>query len=71
MPSQSLALFTLIALSDAGAHAAPMLPFMPAQAYEMMQILGACRAKQRPRKSIALDVLGGAGRMVRAENRPR
>ncbi|MEV0548775.1 hypothetical protein OG308_16405 [Nocardia salmonicida] len=71
MPSQSLAMYKLIALCDAGAHTAPMLLFTPAQAHEVMQIHVACRAKQCPRKSVALDVLVSAGRMVPAENRLR
>ncbi|KAF0835705.1 hypothetical protein [Nocardia caishijiensis] len=71
MPNPSLAMYKLIALCDAGAHAAPMLPFTPAQAHEVMQIHVACRAKECQRKNAAMQVLVEAGRIVRAQNRPR
>lgn len=71
MPTNSLAMYQLIALCDAGAHQAPMLPFTVAQAHGIMQIHVACRAKQCPRKAAALQVLVEAGRMVLAPNRMR
>ncbi len=71
MPTNSLAMYQLIALCDAGAHQAPMLPFTIAQAHEIMQIHIACRAKQCPRKAAAQQILIDAGRMVLAPNRLR
>lgn len=71
MTTHSLAMYKLIALCDAAAHAAPMLPFTPAQAHEIMRIHVACRAMSCPRKASAQRTLVEAGRMVLAENRPR
>jgi hypothetical protein len=69
--THSLAMYQLIALCDAGAHQAPMLPFTIAQAHEVMQIHVACRAKQCPRKAAAQDVLVEAGRMVLSTSKAR
>ncbi|MFX0578400.1 hypothetical protein [Nocardia nepalensis] len=71
MPTNSLAMYQLIALCDAGAHQAPMLPFTVAQAHEIMRIHIACRAKQCPRKAVAQQILVDAGRIVPAAHRPR
>ncbi|WP_157110222.1 hypothetical protein [Nocardia anaemiae] len=71
MPTNSLAMYQLIALCDAGAHMAPMLPFTVAQAHEIMQIHVACRAKQCPRKAAAQQILVAAGRIVPAAHKPR
>ncbi|WP_433754691.1 hypothetical protein [Nocardia sp. CA-135398] len=71
MPTNSLAMYQLIALCDAAAHAAPMVPFTPAQAHEVAQIHIACRAKTCPRKSAAIDTLVEAGRMVLSTTKPR
>ncbi|MEV6096223.1 hypothetical protein [Nocardia sp. NPDC051981] len=69
--TNSLAMYELIALCDPAAHAAPMVPFTPAQAHEVVQIHIACRAKICPRKSAALDTLAEAGRMVLSTSKPR
>ncbi|WP_040694373.1 hypothetical protein [Nocardia vinacea] len=71
MPTNSLAMYQLIALCDAAAHTAPMLPFSVRQAHEVMQIHVACRAKDCPRKASAQDVLVEAGRMVLSTSKPR
>ncbi|WP_327096095.1 hypothetical protein OIE68_40155 [Nocardia vinacea] len=71
MPTNSLAMYQLIALCDAGAHQAPMLPFTIAQAHEVMQIHLACRAKQCPRKAAAQQILVDAGWIVLAADKPR
>ncbi|WP_329410742.1 hypothetical protein OG563_00265 [Nocardia vinacea] len=69
--TNSLAMYQLIALCDSAAHAAPMLPFTPAQAHDILQIHIACRAKTCPRKAAAQDVLVEAGRMVLSTSKPR
>lgn len=69
--ANSLAMYQLIALCDAAAHAAPMVPFTPAQAHEIVQIHLACRAKNCPRKASALDMLVEAGQMVLSTSKPR
>lgn len=71
MPTNSLAMYQLIALCDASAHQAPMLPFTIAQAHEVMQIHLACRAKRCPRKAAAQQILVYAGRIVLAADKPR
>ncbi|WP_157128955.1 hypothetical protein [Nocardia amamiensis] len=71
MTAHSLAMYQLVALCDAAAHAAPMLPFTVDQAHEVMQIHLNCRAKNCPRKQAALDTLAEAGRVVPTMTKPR
>jgi len=69
--TNSLAMYQLIALCDAAAHAAPLVPFTTTQAHEVAQIHVACRARTCPRKAAALDSLVEAGRMVLSTSKPR
>jgi hypothetical protein len=66
----SLAVYQLIALCDAAAHEAPILPFTVDQAHGVMRIHVACRAKHCPRKAAARQVLVDSGRMVPNTSKP-
>lgn len=67
----SLAVYQLIALCDAAAHQAPILPFTVDQAHEVMRIHLDCRAKDCLRKAAARQVLVDSGRMVPSTSKPR
>ncbi|MBH0779942.1 hypothetical protein [Nocardia bovistercoris] len=71
MTTNSLAMYQLIALYDAAAHAAPVLPFSVHMAHEMMQLHLGCRAKHCARKAAAQQTLVEAGRMVPSSTKPR
>ncbi|MEU2030994.1 hypothetical protein [Nocardia amamiensis] len=71
MSTNSLAIYQLIALCDAAAHQAPVLPLTIGQAHEVMQIHVSCRAKRCARKAAARQVLIDAGRMVPDTGKPQ
>ncbi len=71
MSPHSLAMYQLIALCDAAAHRAPMMPFSIAQAHDVMQIHVTCRAKHCARKAAARQVLIDSGRMVPDPSKPQ
>lgn len=71
MPTSSLAIYQLIAMTGQEAHQAPIVPFTIQQAHTVMRYHVACRAKRCPRKAAALDTLIEAGRVVPSQTKPR
>ncbi|MGW4330539.1 hypothetical protein ACWEKR_32200 [Nocardia sp. NPDC004573] len=71
MPTSSLAIYQLIAMTGQAAHQAPLVPFTISQAHAVMRYHIACRAKRCPRKAAALNTLVQAGRVVPSETKPR
>ncbi|MGY1946234.1 hypothetical protein [Nocardia asiatica] len=71
MPTSSLAIYQLIAMTGQEAHQAPIVPFTISQAHTVTRYRVACRARRCPRKAAALDTLVQAGRVMPSETKPR
>ncbi|MGK8557211.1 hypothetical protein [Nocardia gipuzkoensis] len=66
MPTQSLAHYKLVALSDEAGHQTPTVPFTIEQTHTVMRYHVDCRARRSLTKAAALETSADAGAILAA-----